>query len=1220
MARLELRVMGPFEASLAGKPITSFESNKVKALLAYLAIEAAHTHRRPALMALFWPAYPREKALANLRNALSHLHRLLGDASASQPFLHITRENIQFNRESDVWVDLWDFDACLVKAANSAHRYSLGWQKSFIRNLQSAISLYRGALLEDLCLPDSSEYDEWCLLQQDKFNSQVLRSLQQLTEALTALGDYDLALQYARQQLNLEPWLEEAHQQVMHLLALSGQSGAAVAQFESCRRWLKDALGVDPAHATVHLYHQILDKSFIPPFRLPDFLSLGSAVSKCQPFFVARHAEMTSLERALQQALNGNGQMRFILGSPGSGKTALVEAFMRRSWDAHSDIIAVRGTCQAYYGGGDPYQPFREVLELLTGEVENRWKAGAINREQATRLWLIAPESIKILTLVSPALIDTFLPGERLLARAKQTILSEPDWISRLETIVKSRRGALQSVDLLNQYHNLLIELSRQWPLVIFIDDLQWSDPDSRTLLFHLGRRLAGSRILFVVALRPDEGHPSPGSYSTEEHNRNHSRLAGLINEFKLLFDETVIDLDRIEEPDFINALLDSEPNLLGETFRRELFNQTHGHPLFTIELLRQLQAKGDLIKNQDGRWVATAGVAWDELPPRVEAVISESFRRLPGELYNLLQAASVEGEHFTLEVLAEIQTLDEEKILYYLSDELERRYHLVKAEGVIQLDQRRITRFGFRHILFQRYLYQKMDSVERMRLHGQVGTQLEKLYNGRVTEISAQLAHHFEQAGNLYCASEYLYQAGCRASNMSANSLALDHFNHALDLIPANDQARRFKLLSGRERVYHNTGQRQAQEKDLQTLEVLAQGLGTTCQALAALRRAHYCDKTWKFDEVLQSAERAINLGRINNMDEVVIEAIFLQSLAHHVIDLHRAAELGEQALGMARQKGLPALEADILCELGICYEGLDLEKARFYARQAIDLYQVFGNRAGEARALLVEGVYLADRHNYTGSLRAYERSHQLCQDSGDRQDELYALSQIVMLYQYLGRPDLMISDLLEAVEWTRHLEVPYFQFFVLFRLSMAYFLMNDLAQGLTYIGKAFELHHKGGISADPQSVPLWGGYCHVLRGVLRAGLGQVIEADEDFIQAIDLFQQTPDAGYQQLPWIFQAQLAYAQGDLIKALACIEKGLPLLETQTCYYPDPTYFLEYLIVFKVLAANQDRRAAEVLRKAYHRLQEQAECISDECLRRSFLENYPWQRDITVSGR
>ena len=105
MPLLSVCMLGPLQATLDGEPVTGFKSDKVRALLAYLAVEADQPHRREALAGLLWPEWPDRDARRNLRDSLSNLRRAIGDHDAVPPFLLITRETVQFNTGSEYQSD-----------------------------------------------------------------------------------------------------------------------------------------------------------------------------------------------------------------------------------------------------------------------------------------------------------------------------------------------------------------------------------------------------------------------------------------------------------------------------------------------------------------------------------------------------------------------------------------------------------------------------------------------------------------------------------------------------------------------------------------------------------------------------------------------------------------------------------------------------------------------------------------------------------------------------------------------------------------------------------------------------------------------------------------------------------------------------------------------------------------------------------------------------------
>lgn len=197
--------------------------------------------------------------------------------------------------------------------------------------------------------------------------------------------------------------------------------------------------------------------------------------------------------------------------------------------------------------------------------------------------------------------------------------------------------------------------------------------------------------------------------------------------------------------------MLDRQPNRLDRHFRDKLYQHAQGNALFLTELIHNMQHEGALILAEDGVWEVGAALNWNSLPPRIEGVIAQRIIRLPEELREALTLASVEGEIFHAEVVAGVQQVDRRQMVRWLSSELDRQHGLVTLLGVDQAGGQTITHYRFRHILFQKYLYQRLDVAERTYLHGAVGTALETLYHEppEASEaIAGELASHFEEAG----------------------------------------------------------------------------------------------------------------------------------------------------------------------------------------------------------------------------------------------------------------------------------------------------------------------------------------------------------------------------------------------------------------------------------------------------------------------------------------
>jgi DNA-binding SARP family transcriptional activator/predicted ATPase len=903
MAHLSLSLLGPFQVTLGGQPVTGFKSNKVRALLAYLAVEAERSHRREVLAGLLWPDWPDRDALSNLRYALSNLRRVIGDRTAEPPFLLITRDTLQFNTSSDYWLDVMAFTEMVE--ADKTH-------PSAIDQLQQAVALYRGGFLEGFSVGDSAPFEEWALFTRERLARQMSSALHRLSAVYEQGGEYEQAQSCAWRQVELEPWDEEAHQRLMRTLALRGQRSAALAQYETCRRLLAEELGVEPAVETTRLYEQIRNgklKACVPsPASPPDLTASPPLFLEDEPprvdvsTFVARERELAQLDRSLNMALASQGRVVFVTGETGSGKTALVQEFTLRAQEMHADLIVASGDCNAYTSIGDPYLPFREILGLLTGDVEARLAAGAMTREHARRLWNTLPLTAQALVEVGPDLIGTFVPRAALLGRAVACAPGRADLRARLDELAEHKPLRLaqdvatgpsmpspQQSDLFEQYTRVLQALARQVSLVLVVDDLQWADLGSISLLFHLGRQLAGSRILIVGAYRPEE-------VALGRDGARHP-LEPVVNEFQRDFGDVAVNVDRAESRDFMEAYLDSEPNRLGLPFREMLHRQTRGHPLFTIELLRGLQEQGDMVQDPEGRWVEGPALEWETLPARVEAVIAERIGRLPEPLRAALRVASVEGEVFTAEVVARVRAADEREVVGRLSGELDRRHRLVRAQGILRMDGQRpstssgqrLSRYRFRHILFQRYLYNSLDEVERAHLHEAVGNTLEALYEDQIEAMAAiagQLAWHFQEAGMAEKAIDYLRQAGDRAMRLSANAEAIAHFTQGLALL----------------KTLPDTAQRGQQELGLQTsLSVpLAHTKGIAAPEVdSVLARAwELCQQVGEAPQLfwvmlyltVQRVVRGEHQAARETMERVfglaeLAEAPLLVAIAHHVM-----------------------------------------------------------------------------------------------------------------------------------------------------------------------------------------------------------------------------------------------------------------------------------------------------------------------------------------------
>lgn len=145
--------------------------------------------------------------------------------------------------------------------------------------------------------------------------------------------------------------------------------------------------------------------------------------------FVGRERELRELDGYLRKALSGRGQVCFVTGQAGSGKTALVRKFIQQALAVDSSLVVSMGSCNAQIGIGDPYLPFREALAMLTGDAAAQQAAGKVAPENAIRLRAVLVRSVQVLVDVAPELIGVFVPGVALLGHLGKAVVEKAGWM-----------------------------------------------------------------------------------------------------------------------------------------------------------------------------------------------------------------------------------------------------------------------------------------------------------------------------------------------------------------------------------------------------------------------------------------------------------------------------------------------------------------------------------------------------------------------------------------------------------------------------------------------------------------------------------------------------------------------------------------------------------------------------------------------------------------------
>ncbi|MBV7427858.1 MULTISPECIES: AAA family ATPase [unclassified Acidovorax] len=244
---LAMRFLGGFDISRGQEAVTAFPYDKVRALLAYLALEPGE-HRREHLADLLWPQVDAERARANLRGCLFDLRRALGDAQAtatgSPPLIEASQKTLRLRAGAGCHLDVADF---LAGAGVPVDAPAL---------LEQRVAHYRGPLLAGLYLPDAPEFEAWLAARREGLHRQALDMLERLVAHHELQGHGAKALQYAQRAIEVDPWREPLQRSYLRLLARRSPS-AALTHYAAYRRAIAQELGAEPEPQTVALVERI---------------------------------------------------------------------------------------------------------------------------------------------------------------------------------------------------------------------------------------------------------------------------------------------------------------------------------------------------------------------------------------------------------------------------------------------------------------------------------------------------------------------------------------------------------------------------------------------------------------------------------------------------------------------------------------------------------------------------------------------------------------------------------------------------------------------------------------------------------------------------------------------------------------------------------------------------------------------------------------------------
>ncbi len=469
------------------------------------------------------------------------------------------------------------------------------------------------------------------------------------------------------------------------------------------------------------------------------------------PWLVGRDAEMKLAHDVFRDALSGRRQILFVVGEAGIGKSTLVDAFVRHVALPAGALVA-RGACVDQLGTGEAYLPVFTAMTALCRSARGAHVLEALSRHAPT--WLVQ---------MSGLIPDDKLPALQL----------------RVQGATQAR--------LLRELSDALDVLAAERPLLLVLEDLQWSDQSTVDLLAALGSRREAAQLLVIATMRRGEIREDSGARSMMNELRAH-RVATTLSIESFTTDAV---------SDFLARRYGAHrfPRDLPEALTR----MTGGNPLFLAALTDDLQGQG-LLRESEGTWSLTCSVAdvTAQRPETVRQLIDAQIERLKPREQRVLEAASVAGATFAVgavasaldmanedvDVICEAQTGDGRLLRYVSAD--------TWPDGSVQ------SCYAFTHALHRHAALARVPAAISRTWHRRIGEHLERAYAGETDLVAGELAFHFDQAHVLAKASGYYCAAGERASRRFGRADALTQLERAGELVkrlPASDESRRLEL-----------------------------------------------------------------------------------------------------------------------------------------------------------------------------------------------------------------------------------------------------------------------------------------------------------------------------------------------------------------------------------------------------------------------------------------
>src|SRR5499426_2538505 len=732
--------------------------------------------------------------------------------------------------------------------------------------------------------------------------------------------------------------------------------------------------------------------------------------------FVGREPDLTLLQERWAEARAGRGQVVFLMGEAGIGKSRLLLEFQRRLADEPVTWLTGR---YISYGKEMAYLPIIDLLKH-NFQVEE-------GDDDATISAKIEQGMVALGEALQPAIPHV------------KYLLSVPpgdDAVLRLD----AQQRRLQRFEALRA---MALHGGQLRPLVLVVEDLHWIDKTSEEVLLHLADSLSTARVLLLMTYRP--------GYQNSFGERTYTTRLGL---------RTLSDHDSLRLAAGMLAMAEAPPEL-----RDLIIRKAEGNPFFLEEVLTSLLEVGAL-RQHNGRYMLTKHVSEIYVPDTIQDVIMARIDRLEEAPKRALQLASVIGREFTvrlLERISDVQAqlerfLQELKVLEFI---YERSFYPELA-------------YMFKHALTHDVAYNSLLIQRRKELHRLIAMAIEELYAERLPESYEMLAYHYERGEVWEKALEYLVKAGQKAQQAYANQEAREHYSRALDICArlgeAVEPATRMTIYAGKGAVHLLLSEFRASIEAHQGLLEVARQRGERHKEAEALYQigfgffwAHEFEKSLEVSHQAQAL--AAEIGNQNILAGSLFVIAFVQAVTGKLDEATRGLA---EALRVSREAGEAGREGFNLILLGQHHnwqgeyaQALQCLEQGFTIGQAHDLQLIVIWIVWE------RGLTHGGKGEYTAALAGLQEALALSDRLGDKFFKCRVLNTLGWVHGELYNLEAAIRYNREGADASYKVGDPEIIRNAEINLGDDYLLLGDIEQAQQYLEKVYH---------DTQQQGKWG------------------------------------------------------------------------------------------------------------------------------------------------